>query len=156
VSATRARSCTYRLVSVTGAQETPWWKNQVATLRVLLVEDEGVIRLVTAELLREEGFDVVEAWNGDEAARLLDGTDGFDVLFTDVRMPGKLDGIDLAVHARSRYPAIPVLVVSGYAAHLLNRLGVLKPPAVLISKPYLLGEIVATLRRLTMNPQDSR
>ena len=118
--------------------------------QILLVEDEGVIRLMTAEILRDEGFEVVEAWDGDEAARLLDGRDGFDVLFTDVRMPGTLDGIDVAVHARRRYPALPVLVVSGYAAQLMSRLGALEPAAVFISKPYDLDEVVDALRRLTV------
>ena len=89
--------------------------------RILLVEDEGLIRLVTAEYLRDEGFEVVEAWDGDEAARLLDACDGFDVLFTDVRMPGMLDGVDVAVRARRQYPELPVLVVSGYAAHAAAR-----------------------------------
>ena len=52
-------------------------------------------------------------------------------------------------HARRRDPAIPVLVVSGYAAQLMSRLGVLDPPAVFISKPYDLEEIVDALKRLT-------
>jgi CheY-like chemotaxis protein len=121
----------------------------VPAVRVLLVEDEGLIRLVAAETVREAGFEVVEAWDGDEAARLLDGADGFDVLFTDVRMPGTLDGIDVAVHARRRDPGIAVLVVSGYAAQIMSRLAVLEPPAVFIHKPYDLEEIVKALRGLT-------
>jgi len=121
----------------------------VAVARVLLAEDEVLIRLVAAEHLRDEGFEVVEAWDGDEAARLLDGPGRFDVLFTDVRMPGLLDGVDVALHARLRYPTIPVLVVSGYAAHLMRRLGVLQPAAVFISKPYSLAEVVTALNCLT-------
>jgi CheY-like chemotaxis protein len=57
-------------------------------LRVLLVEDEHWIRLLAAEALRDEGFDVEEASSGDEAALLLVGALFFDVLFTDVQMPG--------------------------------------------------------------------
>lgn len=116
--------------------------------RVLLVEDESIIRLVAAEALHDEGFEVAEAWNGDEAVRLLNGPGTFDVLFTDVRMPGTLDGVDVAIHARSRYPAIPVLVVSGYAAHLMTRLGVLEPVAHFMSKPYSLAEVVDKLHQL--------
>ncbi len=121
----------------------------MAAAWVLLAEDEMLIRLVAAEYLRDEGFEVVEAWDGDEAARLLDGPGRFDVLFTDVRMPGLLDGVDVAVHARRRYPTIPVLVVSGYAAHLISRLGVLQPAAVFIVKPYSMAEVVEALNHLT-------
>ncbi len=117
---------------------------------MLLVEDEGLIRLVTAELLRDEGFEVIEAWDGDEAARLLDGLADFDVLFTDVRMPGTLDGIDVAMHARRRYPAIPVLVVSGYAEQLVSRIGALDPAAVFFSKPYSLEKIAEAVTRLVL------
>jgi len=119
------------------------------TVRVLLVEDEGLIRLMTEEFLWENGFEVVETWNGEEAAKLLDGPDRFDVVFTDVRMPGSLDGVALAEYARRRYPKIPVLVVSGYAENLVARLRDLNPPVVLMGKPYDLSKVVDTLRRLT-------
>ena len=118
-------------------------------VRVLLVEDEGLIRMVTADYLRDEGFEVVEARDGDEAARLLDAPGGFDVLFTDVRMPGTLDGVDVAVRARRRHPELPVLVVSGYAARLAIRLGALQPPAAFMDKPYALREVADALDRLT-------
>lgn len=121
----------------------------MVTAWILFAEDEGLIRLVTADVLRDEGFEVIEAWNGDEAVRLLDGSQRFDVLFTDVRMPGTFDGIDVAVHARRVYPEIPVLVVSGYAAQLADRLSVFEPVVVFISKPYNMAEIVVVLKRLT-------
>jgi CheY-like chemotaxis protein len=127
----------------------------VAATRVLLVEDEGLLRLVTAEILRDEGFEVVEARTGDEAARLLDGSESFDILFTDVQMPGTLDGVDLAMHLRRRHPTMPVLIVSGYAAQLTRRLGELQPPAVFISKPYDLAEVVRALNGMTGRTQSS-
>ena len=138
-----------RLARVSCLLATAGGRNQVTAARVLLVEDEVLIRLVAAELLRDEGFEVVEAWDGDEARGLIDGLDGFDVLFTDVQMPGKFDGIDVALYARRRHPVIPILVVSGYAAHLMTRLGVLDPAAVFMSKPYSLMEVLAVLNRLT-------
>jgi CheY-like chemotaxis protein len=70
----------------------------MGALRVLLVEDEHLIRLMAGQFLRDEGFDVEEASSGDEAALRLVGPELFDVLFTDVQMPGKMDGI----HARPR------------------------------------------------------
>ena len=125
----------------------------MAAIRILLVEDEGLLRLIAAETLRDEGFEVVEARNGDEAAKLLDGPDGFDALFTDVQMPGMLDGVDVAMHLRQQHPATPVLVVSGGAAHLASRLGGLEPPAVFINKPYRLQEIVTALSSMTRKLQ---
>ena len=115
---------------------------------MLLVEDESLLRLIMAEALLDDGFEVVEARDGDEAVRLLGGGATFDVLFTDVRMPGVLDGVDVATHARDRHPTIPVLVVSGYAPHLITRLGVLQPPAHFMSKPYGLAEVVTKLTHL--------
>jgi CheY-like chemotaxis protein len=119
------------------------------SVRVLLVEDEGIIRMMTTEMLEEEGFEVVEARDGDEAVRLLDQGEPFDVLFTDVQMPGILDGIGVAMHIRKLYPTIPVLVVSGYAAQLTARLGALNPPAVFLDKPYDMDDVVSALTRLT-------
>ena len=121
-------------------------------VKILLVEGEHLIRMVTAEFLQEEGFEVTEAWDGDEAVRLLDSACSFDVLFTDVRMPGALDGIDVAVHARRRYPMIPLLVVSGYSVQLTARLGLLEPAAAFLGKPYHLKEVRKTLRDLTATP----
>ena len=108
--------------------------------------------MMTSEFLTDEGFEVVEAWNGDEAAKLLDGPNRFDVLFTDVKMPGTLDGIDVAVHARHRDPMISVLIVSGYTELHTSRLDGLTPPAVFISKPYDLMAILDVLRRLAEKP----
>jgi CheY-like chemotaxis protein len=119
------------------------------SVRVLLVEDEGIIRLMTTEMLEEEGFEVVEARDGDEAVRLLAQGEPFNVLFTDVQMPGILDGIGVAMHIRKLYPTIPVLVVSGYAAQLTARLGALNPPAVFLGKPYDMDDVVSALTRLT-------
>ena len=121
----------------------------MAIIRVLVVEDEGPIRLMIAEVLRDAGFEVVEAWNGEEATSLIEHIDRFDVLLTGVRMPGKLDGIDVAVYARNRDPTISVVIVSGYASHFVGRLKVLGPPVVLINKPYMPEMIVQTVRCLT-------
>lgn len=117
----------------------------MTSLRVLLVEDETLIRLVAAEVLHDAGFEVVEAENGTQAISLIDSSNGFDLLLTDVQMPGLIDGIQVAFHARQRYPGIPVIVVSG---QLLNaqRLDSLGPRKTFVSKPYELPALVATLR----------
>jgi CheY-like chemotaxis protein len=116
---------------------------------VLLVEDEPSVREIAADILKDEGFEVTEAATGDEAVRLLVDPDDFDLVFTDVRMPGTMDGIDVAVRARELHPGIAVLVASGFAPQVWNRLDGLNPPAVFLSKPYRWRDVVSNIRRLT-------
>ena len=125
-------------------------EKQMSAIRVLLVEDDGLIQVIAADFLHNEGFEVTVAQTGDEAAGLLDAEHGLDILFTDVWMPGTLDGIDLARRARRQHPALPLLIVSGYAALLTTRLSVLDPAAAFLGKPYRLREIADTLKRLTI------
>jgi CheY-like chemotaxis protein len=114
--------------------------------QVLLVEDEVFLRELLAEVLREDGFHVVEVGTGDEAIQILDER----AVCTDVRMPGKADGIDVAVEARGRSPKIPVLMVSGYAQELGSRLDVLTPPAAFLPKPCRLDQVSEALRELLL------
>lgn len=110
--------------------------------RILLVEDDGVLRIIAAEVLRDAGFDVVEAWNGDQAIGFIDRLCPLDMLVTDVRMPGLHDGIAVAIHARMRQAAIPILVMSGYAGNGRARLNALDPVAAFLSKPFRLDKLV--------------
>ena len=115
--------------------------------RVLLVEDEFLIRLIMAEVLADEGFEVVEAASGDEAAALLEHADGFDLLLTDIHMPGRLDGIALAAMLRASDPHIPVVFVTG-RPDVMVRVGKLGPSQAFIRKPYGPGEVLGVVRRL--------
>jgi YesN/AraC family two-component response regulator len=121
----------------------------VGTLRILLVDDDHLVRQMMADTLNDEGFEVIEASSGDEGAKLLVDPDGIDVIFTDVRMPGLLDGIDLALHARKLHPQIAVIVASGFAPFLVERLDKLDPPSIFFRKPYSPGDIIRTIRRMT-------
>jgi CheY-like chemotaxis protein len=121
----------------------------MTVVRVLLVEDELVTRITLAQALRDQGLLVFEAANGDTAAALIDGPDGFDLLLTDVSLPGQLDGTDLARLARTHDPLIPVVIATGYEVPLLQ-LSELRPPLVVIRKPYnpyKLAETVSDLLR---------
>jgi DNA-binding response OmpR family regulator len=131
-----------------GVRDVSVGEAALGSLRVLLVEDEFMVREMAADTLKDEGFEVIEAATGDEAARLLVDPDAIDVVFTDVRMPGKMDGIDVAVHARELHPGIAVLVVSGFAPQLWERLEGLDPPAAFLSKPYRTQDVVSNIRRL--------
>jgi CheY-like chemotaxis protein len=80
---------------------------------VLIVEDEPLVRMLGADVLEEAGFEVVEAFNGDEALEVLAARPDIDVLFTDVNMPGSLDGLDLARVVHASRPDIKLLIASG-------------------------------------------
>ena len=81
--------------------------------RVLLVEDELLVREVAAEDLGEAGFEVTPASDGDEALAILREGAGFDLLFTDIRMPGSTDGWDLAREAKRMIPGLRVIYATG-------------------------------------------
>ncbi len=80
---------------------------------VLIVDDEPLLRLMNADVLTDAGFDVIEASNADEALVLLDQNRDVRVVFTDVEMPGQLDGFALADRIGRTYPEIGVVVTSG-------------------------------------------
>ncbi len=82
--------------------------------RVLLVEDEALVRTMAEEDLAELGCTVTAASTGDEALVLIEAGERFDLLVTDIRMPGVLDGWALARRAREAMPTIKVIYVSGY------------------------------------------
>lgn len=81
--------------------------------RVLLTEDEEEIRSLLAEVLVDAGYEVVEAESGDAAAELIGRPDEFDVLVTDIHMPGRLSGLDLGRRFRERHLRSPILYVTG-------------------------------------------
>jgi DNA-binding NtrC family response regulator len=117
-----------------------------APIRVLCVEDDDNIRQNAVEALQEAGFDVLEAQDGARAAALMVDPDSVDILFTDVTMPGSLDGLELATAIRKIHPHMPLVVTSGFGLDLSRRLRKIAPPIAFISKPYSLTEIVSVLK----------
>lgn len=110
----------------------------------LLVDDEELVRMSTADMLGELGYAVIEAASGEEAIRLVDRGERFDLLVTDHLMPG-ITGTDLARAVRCNRPGVPVLLVSGYAesdgvAADLPRL----------TKPFRKDELATSLAQLTV------
>jgi DNA-binding NtrC family response regulator len=83
---------------------------------ILLIEDEGLIRMATAAMLEDAGYHVREAMNADEALVALDADSQIDIVITDVQMPGKIDGLELVEIISSKYPHIQSLVTSGRAS----------------------------------------
>lgn len=109
---------------------------------ILIVEDDRDVRDIAVTVLEAAGYRVLEAPTGDDAYRLLLAHQDLriDVLFTDVVMPGRLDGIDLANAARELRPALRVLYATGFANLVrANRDTALQGPV--LRKPYRPGEL---------------
>ena len=112
---------------------------------VLIVEDEFLIRMMLAETLLDEGYEVIEASNVLEAVAIL-GTRNIDAVITDIDMPGGLDGLDLARMISTNHINVPVVIASG--RHKL-RSEELPGDAVFISKPYGLETIASIVGNMT-------
>jgi CheY-like chemotaxis protein len=80
---------------------------------VLVVEDESVVLFSAVEMVTEAGFDAIPASNADDAIRILERRDDIRAVFTDVQMPGSMDGLRLARVVRNRWPPVAVVVTSG-------------------------------------------
>src|ERR1700693_1465513 len=113
---------------------------------VLVVEDEFLIRVNAAEMIEEAGFEVVEASNADEAVAILEARLDIAVVFTDIQMPGTMDGLELARAVRDRWPPIHIVATSGLVD---VREGDLPNGGLFLPKPYSPAQIISTLRELT-------
>ena len=103
---------------------------------VLIVDDEPVIRLIAAQGLEDAGFEVVEADSADNALAILRSRADVGVLFTDVNMPGSLDGMALARLVHQEWPAIEIVVTSGR-----NLTGTVPDDGKFMEKPYTIKEM---------------
>jgi two-component system, response regulator PdtaR len=112
---------------------------------VLIVEDEFIIALGAAEVLQKAGFKTLEASNADEAVAMLETCPDIAVVFTDVRMPGSMDGLKLARCVRDRWPPVKIIVTSGHHA---VREGDLPDGGLFIPKPYTDRAIATALNEL--------
>jgi CheY-like chemotaxis protein len=83
------------------------------TAIVLVVEDEALLRINATTIAQEAGFLVLEASNADEAIRILEDRDDIRIVFSDIQMPGSMDGLGLAVVIGNRWPPITIILTSG-------------------------------------------
>jgi CheY-like chemotaxis protein len=112
---------------------------------VLIVEDEFLIRIDARAAVEMAGFDVVEAGDADEAIAVLAARNDVRLIFTDVHMPGSMDGLKLAHFVRDRWPPVKIVATSGRVRLAESDL----PEGVrFVPKPYSAAEITATLREL--------
>ncbi len=122
---------------------------------ILVVEDESSIRLVARRVLERAGYTVLTASDATEALDTLAQSGGtVHLLLSDVVMPG-MPGTELAARVRERYPAIRILLTSGYSQELLEQRAAGASPFDLLSKPYSMDELTATVRRVLDGPAPS-
>jgi CheY-like chemotaxis protein len=113
---------------------------------VLIVEDEFLLRMDAVDMIKAAGFDVVEAANADEAIEILEARLDITVVFTDIQMPGSMDGLRLAQAVRGRWPPIKIVATSG-RVHV--RENDLPAGGRFLPKPYSPREVTGVLRELT-------
>jgi len=112
---------------------------------VLVVEDETLLRMFAVEMVEDAGFTSLEADNADQAVAILEARSDIALLFTDIQMPGTMDGLKLAHAVRKRWPPIKIIVVSG-----LLRLAELDLPADsrFYGKPFEPAVMIAQMRSM--------
>jgi two-component system, response regulator PdtaR len=112
---------------------------------ILIVEDEFLIRIHAAQVIRDAGFEVAEAADADEAIAILESRPDIRVVFTDLQMPGSMDGLKLARAVRDRWPPVHIVATSGHRA---IREGDLPTGSVFFPKPYSPEKVAATFLTL--------
>lgn len=110
---------------------------------VLVVDDEFLIRWMLSEELRDAGYQVIEACDATEALRILQ-TVRPDLIISDVRMPGPLDGLDLLAKVKEIMPTVPVIIIS---AHLHPSHALTEGATQFIAKPYILKDVVEAVAK---------
>jgi CheY-like chemotaxis protein len=116
---------------------------------VLVVEDEPLLRMLAVDVVEEAGFIAIEARDADEAVILLESRTDITLLFTDINMPGSMDGLKLAHAVRDRWPPIKILVVSGKQQ---PRSSDLPSNSCFLGKPYQAAALVEELRSMVGSP----
>jgi CheY-like chemotaxis protein len=111
---------------------------------VLFVEDDPLVREAVVRALEESGFDLLVAENGDAALLMLEAGARVDAVFSDIVMPGRISGLDLADLLRQRFPTLPVVLATGYTDQQATVPGVR-----VLAIPYAIEKVVALLSELS-------
>lgn len=109
---------------------------------ILLVEDDVLVRFTTADILREAGFDVLEAVDSSEALALLTTGHPLNLVITDIRMPGRMDGVQLASVIKATRPNLPIALLSSHLDRTDHDADAFVP------KPYDVDQLVGVVKRL--------
>lgn len=120
----------------TPADETP---------TILVVEDEALVRMIGADMIEDAGFHVLEAASADEAIQILENATDVKLIFTDVDMPGSMDGIALVKLVHERWPDVRLVLTSGHRSILRQDL---PDDGRFVPKPYTQAKVIEQIRDL--------
>jgi CheY-like chemotaxis protein len=127
------------------------WKRAMANVRyfpsvaVLVVEDEPLVRMIAMTIVEDAGFEALGAENADHAVRILEKHSNIRIVFTDIDLPGSMNGMNLAATIRGRWPPIEIIITSG-RYHIPD--SELPPRGVFIPKPYDHSRVIETIQRM--------
>lgn len=120
------------------AQSEPY-----SPIHVLVVEDEPILRMLAVDIVLEAGFEAIEAADADEAIEILNQRSDIQIIFSDIQMPGSMDGNKLAAAVRDRWPPIKIILTSG---HCRQEDLDMAPGNLFFAKPYQPQALAAALR----------
>jgi PAS domain S-box-containing protein len=135
-SGTPSAAADIQSASIEGGEET-----------ILVVEDDRLVRGYVLAQLHSLGYATIEAANAAEALKIVDDGEAFDLLFTDIIMPGNMNGRQLATAVQNTRPGVPVLFTSGYTENAIVHHGRLDSGIMLLAKPYRKSELARMIRR---------
>lgn len=118
---------------------------------VLVVEDEPLLRLMAVDLVEDAGLVAVSAADADEAMNILEARGDVSVVFSDIQMPGSMDGVSLAMVIRDRWPPVKIILTSG---RMMPGLADLPEGGIFLAKPYSPNMLIAELQRLAVTNPD--
>jgi CheY-like chemotaxis protein len=114
-------------------------------IKILIVEDEPLVRMLAVDLIEDAGFEAIEASDADEAIVILERVPEIRILMTDIDMPGSMNGLKLAAAVRDRWPPIKIVVVSGKQRPLASDM---PEHSLFFSKPYDIRKMSETLIKM--------
>jgi CheY-like chemotaxis protein len=113
---------------------------------VLIVEDEPILRMMAVDIVEDAGLEALTASDADEAILILETRSDIHLVFTDIDMPGSIDGLKLAAFVRDRWPPVLIIVTSG---HTRPDEAAMPEHSIFVPKPYKPAELAEMLRRLS-------
>ena len=112
-------------------------------MHILVVEDELLLSVDISDALKDEGYDVITVANADDAIKVLEISNDIRTIFTDIDLPGSMDGLKLAAAVRDRWPPVNIIVTTGMRA---PRRDEMPTKSLFIAKPYRSAEVLEAVR----------